>query len=637
MTITPPLPSPVGSAASLEEARHTAERYRLLFESNPVPMWAYDTTTFVFLAVNEAAIRHYGYTHDEFLSMTIADVRPHDEVSRLHEASNNLPEGYHKTGEWRHRRKDGTVFPVEITSHSIDFDGRPARLVLITDITERRAAEDALRESEERFRSIVENSPLGLLRAALDGTFVFANEALARILGYDSADAVVGLNALRICHDPAERAVLAAAVREGTSTATELDLRRRDGSLVRVRLTARLVRGGNRALQVFEGFVEDVTPLRRAQDALRQSEKLAAIGQLMSGVAHELNNPLSAILLFVETLLQEPRTPEDEEALTHIRDQARRSRAIVRDLLSSARGGDVQRVRTNARQLIERTVSGLDLQLEDLGVKLELALAASTPDIEADGPAIAQVLTNLIVNAAQAAGAGGTVWLSTRSVGGRLDILVEDSGPGLSGEVMSRLFEPFFTTKPHGHGTGLGLAVSRGIVESHHGTLSAENISRRGARFTVSLPALADAIITQPPPSTAATPSGQQRHVLVIDDEASIRTALTRFFSRRGWMVHEAVDGSAGLERLLATAAPDYAIIVSDLKMPGLSGIELHDRLALVRPDILERCVFSTGDAASSEVLSFIERSRCTVLQKPFELATLDELVSRFVAEGIEE
>jgi DNA-binding NtrC family response regulator len=130
---------------------------------------------------------------------------------------------------------------------------------------------------------------------------------------------------------------------------------------------------------------------------------------------------------------------------------------------------------------------------------------------------------------------------------------------------------------------------------------------------------------------------GESRHVLVIDDEASIRLALSRFFTRRGWTVHEAEDGAVGLERLVASDAPPFAIVISDLKMPGLSGIELHDRLAVLRPDILGRCVFSTGDAASSEVLGFIERSRCTVLQKPFELATLDELLARFMAERVEE
>jgi PAS domain S-box-containing protein len=638
MALTPLPTPPAGRASPLGEAQLTGDQYRLLFESNPVPMWAYDTATLRFLAVNDAAIRSYGFTREEFLSMTLVDVRPREDAVRLRQIAREVPEGFHQTGEWRHRKKDGTVFPVEITSHSIEFGGRPARLVLVTDITERRAVEDALRESEERFRSIVENSPLGLLRAALDGTFVFANDALARILGYDSADSVVGLNLLRICHDPDDRARLATAVREGSAMGTELELHRRDGSLVTVRLTARLVRGGNRALQVFEGFVEDVTPLRRAQDALRQSEKLAAIGQLISGVAHELNNPLSAILLFVETLLQEERTPEDEEALTQIRDQARRSRTIVRDLLSSARGGDVRRARTGTRELIERTARGVELQVEELGPALNVALSASLPDVEVDGPAMAQVITNLVVNAAQAAGAGGTVWLRARAIGAQVQILVEDSGPGIPPDVMSRLFEPFFTTKPPGQGTGLGLPVSRGIVESHQGTLVAENIPRGGARFTVTLPAMQEAIVSHEPPSAApGAPAPVFRHVLIIDDEASIRLALSRFFSRRGWTVDEAVDGAAGLERLTAEDAPDYTLVVSDLKMPGLSGIELHDALATSHPTLLERVVFSTGDVASPEAASFIERSRCTVLQKPFELATLDEIVARFIAERIDE
>lgn len=634
MTLTPPRIKPPGPAASPGEPHLSSDHYRMLFESNPVPMWVYDSMTLGFLAVNEAAIRNYGFTRDEFLAMTIADIRPSEDAARVRDITRRLSKGYNKTGEWRHRRRDGSVFPVEITSHSIDFDGRDARLVLITDITERRAAEDALVESEERFRSIVENSPLGLFRAALDGTFVFANTALARILGHDSADAVVGLNALRICHDPAERSRLAASFREMVSSGYELALRRRDGSLVTVRMTARLVVGGNGALNVCEGFLEDVTPLRRAEDALRQSEKLAAIGQLISGVAHELNNPLSAILLFVESLLQEERSADDAEALTQIRDQARRSRAIVRDLLSSARGGDVRRVRTSTRELLERTARGLEPQVEEIGARLKLVLDTPLQDIEVDGPAMAQVITNLVVNGAQAAGEGGTVLLRARAIGDSVQIIVEDSGPGITPDVMSRLFEPFFTTKPHGQGTGLGLPVSRGIVESHQGTLTAENIARRGARFTVNLPAMQEAVVTHAPPSTSAEGSVRTKHhALVIDDERSIRLALSRFFTRRGWLVDEASDGAAGLERLIAADGAKYAIVISDLKMPGLSGIELHDRLAASHPRLLERVVFSTGDVASPEARGFVERSRCTILQKPFELATLDEIVARFVAE----
>src|SRR6476661_8688876 len=358
-------PSP---SSALEESRLAAERYRLLFDNNPVPMWAYDTGTLRYLAVNDAAIKTYGYSREEFLAMTIRDVRPADDRDALAQRVRALPKGYNQTGKWRHQKKDGTIFPVEITSHSLVFDGHDARLVLITDITER----------------------------------------------------------------------------------------------------------------------------QRAEEALRKSEKLAAIGQLISGVAHELNNPLSSILILVETLLQDVRPLEDTEALTTIRDQARRSRAIVRDLLSSARGGPVRRQSTNV-----------------------------------------------------------------------LDLLVEDNGPGIAANDFSRLFEPFFTTKPPGVGTGLGLAVSRGIVEVHQGTLMAENNPDGGARFTLSLPAAEIEVPRSTATASAPPPCDEGRRVLIIDDEPSIRMALRRFFTRRKWEVDEAGDGATALRALLAADAPDYALVIS--------------------------------------------------------------------------
>ena len=496
-------PSP---SSSLEETRLAAERYRLLFDNNPVPMWVYDVETLRFLAVNDAAIRNYGFSREEYLAMSIRDVRPKEDRDAVAERARELPPGYNQTGKWRHRRRDGTVFPVEITSHSIVFDGHDARLVLITDITER----------------------------------------------------------------------------------------------------------------------------QRAEEALRKSEKLAAIGQLISGVAHELNNPLSSILILVETLLQDVRPLEDTEALTTIRDQARRSRAIVRDLLSSARGGPVRRQATSVANLLQRTARGLAPQLEELGTELQVVIEDSLPEVSMDPTAIAQVITNLVVNAAQAAKEGGRVSLRARAGANRIEILVEDNGPGIAAGDFSRLFEPFFTTKPPGVGTGLGLAVSRGIVEVHQGTLMAENIPGSGARFTLSLPAPEAAVapgggLT----ATEATGDGGQR-VLIIDDEPSIRMALRRFFTKREWTVDEAGDGGAALRALLAPDAPEYTLIVSDLKMPGLSGIDLHDRLMAERPSVVRRMIFSTGDVASADARAFIDRVNAPVLQKPFELATLEDTIARW-------
>lgn len=495
---------------SLEELRLVADRYRLLFKNNPVPMWVYDTRTLGFLAVNDSAIASYGWSRDEFLRMTLRDVRPPEDIDKLEKVAHTLPDEYHKTGEWRHRRKDGTVFPVEITSHSVEWKGRPARLVLITDISERRAAEEALRESA----------------------------------------------------------------------------------------------------------------------------KLAAIGQLISGVAHELNNPLSAILLFVETLLQEPRSPSDVEALTMILDQARRSRAIVRDLLASARGGQMRRDCVDLRQLLERTGRALAPQLDALGARLDTVVDENLPSIRGDGSSLTQVVTNLVVNAAQAAGTGGIVRLRGSATDGKVRIVVEDDGPGIPTEVMPRLFEPFFTTKRQGEGTGLGLAVSRGIIEAHAGTLMAENISGRGARFVITLAATSDSAAPASAPAGAQSPRGDARRVLIIDDEPSIRLALKRYFTRRDWTADEADDGRAGLQRLLADDVPDYALIVCDLRMPGLSGIDLYDELARHRPELLGRIVFSTGDVASTEARAFIDRVDAPVLQKPFELATLDDLIARYLPPG---
>lgn len=492
---------------SLEEMRLAAERYRLLFDNNPVPMWVYDTTTLGILAVNDAAVGTYGFSRDEFLGMTIRDIRPEDDREKVAERVRTLPGGYYKTGTWRHRKRDGTIFPVEVTSHSIVFDGHAARLVLMTDITER----------------------------------------------------------------------------------------------------------------------------QRAEEALRKSEKLAAIGQLISGVAHELNNPLSSILILVETLLQDPRPLEDTEALTTIRDQARRSRAIVRDLLSSARGSPMRRQRTNVADLLTRTARGLAPQVEDLGVTLHVSVEGVLPEVEMDPTAIAQVVTNLVVNGAQAAKAGGHVYLCAAARGGQLEIVVEDNGPGISEADFARLFEPFFTTKPPGAGTGLGLAVSRGIVEVHQGTLRAENIAGSGARFIASIPLPA----AEPSAAPAATPDGDAprgsaARVLIIDDEPSIRMALRRFFVKRDWLVDEAGDGAAALRALLAPDAPDYTLIVSDLKMPGISGIALHDRLLAERPAIVGRMIFSTGDIVSADAREFIDRVRAPVLQKPFELATLDATIALY-------
>jgi PAS domain S-box-containing protein len=529
--------------------------------------------------------------------------------------------------------------------------------------------------SEASVRAFIEHSPLGILRVTPDGRFLDVNPAIVQMLGYDSAAALKQENEQSFYVDRSVRTALYDAFERGLFDPVETEWWRRDRGVIRVRLSCRPVRDHEGRIVHVEGFVIDVTPLHAAQEALRRAEKLATVGQVVSGVAHELNNPLSAILLSADNLLQEAHVPPDVDTLHIIKDQAKRARAIVRDLRSLVRNRESPREMVFVNQVVERLAKPLQARVEPLGARLEIAVGDEEVAVFADRAAIEQVLANLVVNGAQAAGSGGTVRLTLRRDAGDCLLIVEDSGPGIEADVMPRIFEPFFTTRPTGEGAGLGLPVSLGIIEHHGGALAAENrpaAEGGGARFTVRIPCpeatavqswaasrelpvpVPNGVVAAPTPPTAPPPlptvapqaagaasaqpsgngAGAAPRVLIIDDEMAIRTALRRFFTRRNWEVDEAENGKTALTALLGengTSKP-YVVIISDLKMPGLSGIELHDRLLAVRPDLLSRVIFSTGDTASHEAAAFLARTRCRVLQKPFELATLAELAENLRA-----
>jgi PAS domain S-box-containing protein len=504
---------------------------------------------------------------------------------------------------------------------------------------DRAHAAESLRQSEASFRSFVENSPIGIYRATGTGRLLAVNASLVQLLGYNSAlellqvDMGQELYASTLDRDRLLKQLQA----HGELRSAEMEWRRKDGTVVTVRVSARAYRDERGAVWFSEGFVENVTPLRAAEQALRQSEKLAALGQLVSGVAHELNNPLAAILHFAEDLLDDERTAADLEALGVIRDQARRSRAIVRDLLSFVRFRDASRERISITEAITTSVKALQPQVDEIGARLSVQLPADEAFGSTDRGGLAQIVTNLVVNAAQASGPGGMVALTATIVEHELQIVVEDTGPGIPAKLMDRIFEPFFTTKPQGQGTGLGLSVTLGIVQQLGGRINVENRGvgeQSGARFSVNLPIMG-AVADPGPAATRATPAQgikpvdtNNPRVLIIDDEPSIRAALRRFFARRGWQVEEAEDGAEGLSTMLSGKL-EFCVVISDLKMPGCTGVELHDHVAAVAPELLERIIFSTGDVASRDAAEFVQRTRCTVMQKPFELRTLEAVVNK--------
>jgi len=507
-----------------------------------------------------------------------------------------------------------------------------------------------LARSEERQRLLLRTAHDAIFTCDREGRFTAVNRAVERLSGYAPGD-LFG-NPLERFVVEQDRAILrehlAAAV-SGMPQRYELRYARKDGTERFISMMMTPIEEDGAVTGAF-CIARDVTEQKQAdaeRERLRRelshSEKMTAVGQLVSGVAHELNNPLAAILSFAEEL-RESGAPSSPEAVEIIHQQALRARAIVRDLLSVVRKGEERkRERVPLGDLIERSAQPLRRRLEDLGTRFTVDAPAGLPALEVDPLGIDQVIANLVVNAAQAAGPGGRVRLSAASDGGGCEIRVEDDGAGIAPHVMPRLFEPFFSTKPPGQGTGLGLSVSRGIVEHHGGTVTAANREGGGACFVVRLPRPAREIVAQP--AAAAAPAaerpaapprnpaleGSGRRLLIVDDEPAIRRALKRWFERRGWTADEASDGQAALERLL-DGGGEYALIISDLKMPGLSGIELHRRLRAERPHLLRRLLFSTGDLASPEAARFLGETSCPVLEKPFEFEVLAATAARLCA-----
>jgi PAS domain S-box-containing protein len=481
--------------------------------------------------------------------------------------------------------------------------------------------------SEDRYRSVVDNSPYGIYRVTFDGRFVTVNPALCAMVGYSESELFAARIQLLYADQDERQRLLSDYDGRPQGTPVDVPWRHKDGRVITTRVWVYADRDGAGHIRHFDGYVEDVTPMRATEQALRQAEKLAALGQLVSGVAHELNNPLSAILLFTEDLLTTDRPAEEHEALGIIAQQARRSRAIVRDLLSFVRSREVIREPVEPAAFVEQVKRALQPQLAELGVTLNVDLAPNNTVIHVDRAGIEQVVTNLVINAAQSAGRGGNIWLVTRNDACQFIIEVSDDGRGIPADVLPRIFEPFFTTKPMGQGTGLGLSVSLGVVQQHGGTITVNNRNPRvgtGARFVVRLPRPATALPVEDKPTNTlpAVPHGLSRHVLIVDDEETIRRALHRFYARRGWTVTEAEDGAAALDRLVDTNQ-SFDLVLSDVKMPAVSGIELHAALNAARPDLLDRVVFCTGEVESPAVAAFVAETGCRVLLKPFDLRTL--------------
>ena len=378
---------------------------------------------------------------------------------------------------------------------------------------------------------------------------------------------------------------------------------------------------------------EDHTEKRLLQDQLIQSEKMSAIGQLIAGIAHDLNNPLASVVGFSDFLAESGDVPQAlAEPLRVIRQEAERAATIVKNLLSFARRQEGERLPQPLQPLLESVLALLRNEMMALKVETALFVEPHIPDIEMNPNQIKQVFVNLLNNAAQAIASTGRPGHITVTAKRWLDgvaVSVADDGPGIPEELLPRVFEPFFTTKTEGEGTGLGLSICQGIIKEHGGRITLESSPGVGATFTVEL--LSGSRPQRPSqPVTAPATSGTLR-VLVVDDEPHILHYMRATLESWGHIVEVASDGTEAVERALVTP---FDVIICDLRMPRLGGREMYNNLARQYPDIARRVIFATGDTVRGDTLQFLEQLGRPFLHKPFTLAELRTVLGNVAAGG---
>ncbi|MEH3038384.1 MAG: GAF domain-containing protein [Sphingomonas adhaesiva] len=517
----------------------------------------------------------------------------------------------------------------------------PSEIRLLRDVAdrtwavlERARSEERLNQSEAQLSAFLQNAPVAMHLKDAAGRYVRINPQFATAVGREYEE-VQGLRAEDLFPPAVAATVDALATRAfaGHVAADEFDTGRQ-GAYQSV-LSISFPIGGTTGPAHIGGFTIDLTERKRAEEALArsrealfQAEKLSALGSLLAGVSHELNNPLSIVVAQAVMMERQGKGTELAERAFKIRRAADRCARIVQTFLAMARQKAPER---RPVDLGEVAVAALDLTeygMRSEGIVVRRDFAERLPQIAADADQLHQIIINLLINAQHAlAGQDGERCVTIRTARGpepmTVVLDVADNGPGIPAEVRRRIFEPFFTTKTQGEGTGVGLSFSQGLAEAHGGRLTLLP-GDAGATFRLTLPVEPQQTLSLVEPEPVAAAVALSRRALVVDDEAEIAESLADFLSLEGYVCEIAIGGVAARARL---AHGDYDLIVSDLRMSDLDGPALYDFVRTARPELAARMAFATGDTLGAAAARFIAEARRPVLEKPF----VPEAVRRFL------
>jgi two-component system, cell cycle sensor histidine kinase and response regulator CckA len=622
-------------ARAEQELAESEEQYRLLFESNPQPMWVFDRKTLAFLAVNEAAIRHYGYSRQEFLQKTILDIRlPEDVVPVLRTVLQNQIAGLQSPEVWRHRLKDGRVIVVEITSHGLIFQGCEAELIMANDVTETRRNQEQLQQSEERFAKAFRSCPLAITISTLaEGRYLDANDAFLRMIGY-TREELLGHRASELniwAFLPDRETMIHQLDRAGRVNALETVFNSRATGTRTVQLFAERVHLDG--VPCVLAITHDVTDAKRLEEQFRQAQKMEVVGRLAGGVAHDFNNMLGIILGYCDLAEERPGGDATKRDVEQIRKAATRAANLTRELLAFSR----QQILRPSFLNLNSVVHDLNLMLQRVlpsNIELIFRSASHLGNIKADLGQIEQILVNMVVNARDAMVQGGKIVIETENLeldetyvrqqpgvcpGSHVLLSISDTGCGMNEETLSRIFEPFFTTKPRGEGSGLGLSMVYGAVQENGGHIKVSSELGVGTTFRLYFPRVKE-LETRPVIAPPVTVTRGAETVLVVEDESALCELVVEVLEKNGYTVLQASNGPTAIDVSMAYGGSIH-VLLADVMLPGMNGDEVAVRLLESRPDL--RVLYMSGNTVDLITNQRLLQGRATIIEKPFTRQSL--------------
>ncbi|HTW25247.1 MAG TPA: ATP-binding protein [Candidatus Baltobacteraceae bacterium] len=547
-----------------------------------------------------------------------------------------------------------TGFPVRITLRWI-LPGSQDLLLCVEDGGVVQRAEAKSRYLEAELRSLLDSIHSGVLLIDPSGKIRFSNARFGQLFGLStreiedtgSIEALEELLAERF-HSQTQFGAPWAAYASGSGEPQhdELELTRPTRRVFE-RFSRPVLDAQGHPLGWLELYT-DVTGERQIQSKMLQTEKMAALGQLVSGIAHELNNPLTAIMGYAQLLLGRGLEAGPLSETTKVYQEAERARRIVKNLLYFARETAPERTRVDVNEIVERTLALRSYELKMENIMITCELAPALPQTIADPYQLQQVVLNLLINAEQALLEGrgqGRVLIRTSHViegtgsrsSDRIVLEVSDDGPGVPPDIASRIFDPFFTTKQPGFGTGLGLSIVYGIVHQHNGEVAFENQPGGGARFTVELPVipvppgLRSPLLLQSSSASSAAPAGR---ILVVEDEPTVAQLVVDVLREEGHEAEAVLDSQEGLTRV---SRASFDLVICDLRMPRLDGTAFYDVLVRTGSPLRDRIIFITGDTLAPRTLEFLERNNLPYLAKPFLVEEIKLAVNRALARAVKQ